>query len=80
MTKMLVAYHSRTGHTQHMAEEVARSAGEVDGVDVDCRPVAEVDAGDLLAYDAMFGTVDDGPGLVIDRSWPVPTSVEIGGD
>lgn len=53
MPRMLVCYYSRTGHTQHMAEEIARAAGKVDGVDVEVRTVAEVSPADLKEYDAI---------------------------
>lgn len=53
MPRMLVCYYSRTGHTQHMAEEIGRSAGKVDGVDVEVRTVAEVSPADLKEYDAI---------------------------
>jgi len=53
MAKMLIAYYSRSGHTQHMAEAVAEGAKEVEGVAVEVKAVADVAAKDLLAYDAI---------------------------
>ncbi len=53
MAKMLVTYHSRTERTGHMAEAVAESARGQSGVQVECKPIAEVSAKDLLAYDAI---------------------------
>ncbi len=53
MPRMLVCYYSRTRHTQHMAEEIGRAAGEADGVDVDVRTVAEVSPSDLVGYHAI---------------------------
>ncbi len=53
MAKMLIAYYSRSGHTQHMAEAIGKGASEVDGVDVEIRPVGELTAKDLLDYDAI---------------------------
>jgi len=51
--KMLVCYYSRTGHTQHMAEAIAEAARGVKGLDVEVRPVSEVEPGDLIAVDAI---------------------------
>ena len=53
MAKMLICYYSRSGHTEHMAEEVAQGARKVDGVEVDARPVAQVQARELLDFDAI---------------------------
>ena len=53
MAKILICYYSRTGHTGHMAEAVAEGAGEVDGVSVESKPVADVTAEDLPGYDAI---------------------------
>jgi len=53
MAKILITYYSRSGHTKHMAEAVAEAAGEVDGASVQCRPVADVAAKDLLDHDAV---------------------------
>ncbi|MGC9455281.1 MAG: NAD(P)H-dependent oxidoreductase [Phycisphaerae bacterium] len=53
MAKMLVCYYSRSGHTEHMARELAEGALEVDGVDVEVRPVGELEPKELLDYDAI---------------------------
>ena len=53
MARMLVCYYSRTGHTQHMAERIGQAAGQVDGVEVDVKAVAEVQVDTLLDYDAI---------------------------
>ena len=54
MAKILVTYYSRTGNTAKMAEEVAAGAREVDGVEVDLRPVDQVTPEDLLEYDGII--------------------------
>ena len=53
MSKMLITYYSRSGNTEAMAGYVAEGAGEIDGVEVDVRPVADVTPDDLLTYDAI---------------------------
>ena len=53
MAKMLVCYYSRTKHTQHMAESVAKGAEQIDGVEVDLKSVGQIDAKALLDYDAI---------------------------
>ena len=53
MAKMLVAYYTRTKHTEHMAEAIAEGAGEVAGVEVEVKPVSSVDAAALVAYDVI---------------------------
>jgi NAD(P)H dehydrogenase (quinone) len=53
MAKMLVCYYSRTGHTQHMADAVARGAREVPGVDVTVLDVAHVPVRSLMDYHAI---------------------------
>ncbi len=53
MAKMLIAYYSRTGNTAQMADLIARAAAEVEGVEVTSRPVEELTADDLPAYDAI---------------------------
>jgi flavodoxin len=55
--KMLVAYDSRSGHTEKMAEYMAE-AGRVAGVEVDVKKISEIknEAG-LAGYDAyLFGS------------------------
>ena len=53
MAKILITYHSRGGNTRKMAEIVRDGAASVQGVDVDLKPIAEVRAEDLLAYDGI---------------------------
>jgi len=53
MARMLIVYFSKSGHTQKMAEVIAEAAREVEGVEVDVRPVAEVQPEDLLEYDGI---------------------------
>lgn len=54
MARLLVAFYSRTGNTQAMAEAVAEGAAEVDGVSVDLRPCSEFDVDELPAYDGII--------------------------
>jgi len=54
MAKMLITYYSRTGHTEHMAEAVAKGAKQVEGLEVDVRALGEVDSRDLLGFDAII--------------------------
>lgn len=75
MAKMLVIYYSRTGNTKKMAEIVAQAAGEVEGVSVALRPVAEVKPADLLKFDAIvmgspvyYGTMAAELKALIDKS------------
>lgn len=51
--KMLVCYYSRTGHTQHMAEAIAKAARSVDGLSVELKPLDQVEAADLIQVDAI---------------------------
>ncbi len=53
MAKMLVCYYSRTKHTQHMAEAIADGARQVKGAAIEVRPIAKVQARDLLEFDAI---------------------------
>ncbi|MFW6065600.1 MAG: flavodoxin domain-containing protein [Planctomycetota bacterium] len=53
MAKMLVCYYSRTGHTKHMAEELAEGGRGVEGVEVDLRAVADVQPKEMLDFDAI---------------------------
>lgn len=51
--KVLVAYHSRTGNTERMAEAVAEGAKGLPGTDVVMKRVEEVTADDLFSSDAL---------------------------
>ena len=53
MARILVAYFSRTNHTRHMAEAVAEGARGQAGASVECRPIAELNARQLLDFDAI---------------------------
>jgi NAD(P)H dehydrogenase (quinone) len=52
MARLLVVYHSETGHTARMAEYVASGAREQD-VTVDVKTVADTTPDDLLEYDGI---------------------------
>lgn len=54
MADILVTYFSKTGHTEAMAECIAKSAREVEGVKVDVRPVEDVQPDDLLDFDGII--------------------------
>ena len=41
MYKILVVYHSQTGHTQKMAQSVAKGAGSIENVNVIIKRAAE---------------------------------------
>jgi NAD(P)H dehydrogenase (quinone) len=51
--KVLVAYHSRTGHTEKMAQGVVEGAKGVAGTNVMLKRVGEVLADDLFSADAL---------------------------
>lgn len=52
--KMLIAYYSRTEHTQHMAEAVAKGASLVESLEVELKSVSDVEPNSLLDYDAII--------------------------
>ncbi len=52
--KILVVYHSRTGHTEQMAHAVMKGAQSVEGSHVTIRRVGEVSAKELFATDALI--------------------------
>lgn len=54
MAKLLVAYYSRSGNTEKMAEAVAAGAKQISGVEVALRPVGEVTPDDLLGMDGII--------------------------
>jgi NAD(P)H dehydrogenase (quinone) len=73
--KMLVCHYSRTGHTERMAGMVAEGARRVDGVRVEVKPIGQVEAPDLLRYDAIvmgsptyYGTMAAEMKRLIDES------------
>ena len=56
MSKVLVAYYSRTGNTAKMAESVAAGVRAA-GVEVTLCPINELTADDLVQYDGLiFGS------------------------
>lgn len=52
MAKAIVIYHSRSGNTRKMGETIAEAMNEA-GLPTECKPITEVKADDLLAYDAI---------------------------
>lgn len=54
MPSVLVAYYTRSGHTEAMAKAVAEGVKSVEGVGVQVRPVGEVSPDDLLQYDGII--------------------------
>ena len=52
MAKALVIYYSRTGNTKKMAESVAEGIKN-EGMEAVIKEVKDVDAGELLKYDAI---------------------------
>jgi multimeric flavodoxin WrbA len=48
MVRILIVYHSQTGHTERMAQAVARGAREIEGVTVALKRALETTAQDLL--------------------------------
>ncbi len=53
-TTILVSYHSKTGHTQAMAEAVSQGARQVEGVTVMMKTVEETTLLDLLDASAII--------------------------
>ncbi len=53
MCKILVIYHSQAGHTQRMAESVAKGAACIEGVTVVLKRVSEANLRDLLECDGL---------------------------
>lgn len=52
MKKVLVVYYSRTGHTQEMADAIAKGA-QTAGAQAVCSAVQDVNVKDLVEYDAI---------------------------
>jgi NAD(P)H dehydrogenase (quinone) len=52
MSKALVVYYSRSGHTKRMADLIGESIGQ-HGVEVDVRDVKDVPVETLVGYDAF---------------------------
>ena len=53
MTRILIVYHSQTGHTGQMAQAVCEGAKAIDGVEVVLKKAAEARLDDLLACDGL---------------------------
>jgi multimeric flavodoxin WrbA len=53
MAKILIIYHSQTGHTERMAAAVAQGARAVEGVEVLVKKAGEATLADLLAADGL---------------------------
>ncbi len=51
---VLVMYHSRTGNTKALAEQIAEGVRDVEGVDCVLKPVGDVDLKDLFAADGII--------------------------
>jgi NAD(P)H dehydrogenase (quinone) len=54
LAKILVVYHSRTGHTEKMASAVAEGAKQIKGTDVAVKKVDETSNEDLLNADGII--------------------------
>ncbi len=75
MARMLICYHSKTSHTEHMAQAVAEGAGEVAGLELDVLSVDNVATEKLIDYDAIvigsptyYGTMSAPIKRLIDES------------
>jgi len=72
--KVLVMYHSKTGHTKELAEEIARGVQEVEGVTCIMKTVSEISKDDFVASDGIiagspvyFGTMAAEMKAVFDK-------------
>ncbi len=52
MAKAIVIYYSKTGNTKEMSEMIAKAMNEAD-LQTECKSVSDVEAHDLLKYDAI---------------------------
>ena len=52
--QVLVMYHSRSGNTKKLAEEIAKGAEEVEGVKVVLKPVSQVTKDDFVTSDGII--------------------------
>lgn len=60
MTKILIVYHSQTGHTKQMAEAVAEGAKSIEHTEVILKKAAETTLDDLLACNGLaIGTPEN---------------------
>jgi len=53
MSKILIVYHSQTGHTQKMAQAVAQGAKSIEGVEVFLKKASDTTTEDLLSADGL---------------------------
>ncbi|OPX39734.1 MAG: flavodoxin [Deltaproteobacteria bacterium] len=53
MTQILIIYHSQAGHTEAMAQRVARGAESIDGVQIVLKKAGEATLQDLLECDGL---------------------------
>ncbi len=53
MTKILIVYHSQTGHTKQMADAVSEGAKTIEDVEVVLKSAAEATLDDLLTCDGL---------------------------
>lgn len=53
MTRILIIYHSQTGHTARMAEHVAAGARSIPGVEVTLKKTGDATLTDLLECDGL---------------------------
>lgn len=53
MTKILIVYHSQTGHTKQMADAVYEGAKSIDGVEVILKKAADATLEDLLGCQGL---------------------------
>ena len=72
--KVLVMYHSKTGHTKELAEEIARGVQEVEGVTCIMKTVSEILTDDFVTSDGIiagspvyFGTMAAEMKAVFDK-------------
>ncbi len=52
--QVLVMYHSKTGHTKKLAEEIAKGVREVEGVSCIVKSTADVTKDDFVAADGVI--------------------------
>ncbi len=52
--QVLIMYHSKTGHTKRLAEEIAKGVGEVEGVACIVKSTADVTKDDFVAADGVI--------------------------
>ncbi|HON59588.1 MAG TPA: NAD(P)H-dependent oxidoreductase [Smithella sp.] len=60
MAKILIVYHSQTGHTEKMAQAVAQGAKSIEGVEVFLKKASGTTTEDLLSADGLaIGTPEN---------------------